>query len=117
MEVCRSMPRIDFSRTVYVHLEPSLTLITHSRGDGRTLRTKVRRNLPSGLDPYIWAAGSNPLCVFKMLLSVLVCVCACVFGLLFATYEKYSRGRDNAPTAGEDEIICKWLVKAHRSFS
>ena len=45
-----------------------------------------------------------------------VCVCVCVFGFLFSTYEKNSQGKDNAPTAGKDEIICKWLVKSHIIF-
>lgn len=45
-----------------------------------------------------------------------VCVCAHMFGFHSSTYEKYSRGKDNAPTAGKDEIICKWLVKVHIIF-
>lgn len=48
--------------------------------------------------------------------SVCVCVCAHMFGFHSSTYEKYSRGKDNAPMAGKDEIICKWLVKAHIIF-
>lgn len=43
-------------------------------------------------------------------------VCVCVFGLLLSTWEKYSQGKENAPTAGRDEIICKWLVKTHIIF-
>ena len=47
---------------------------------------------------------------------VCVCVSVSVFGFLFSTYEKYSQGKASAPTAGKDEIICKWLVKAHIIF-
>lgn len=39
----------------------------------------------------------------------------CVSGFLFSICEKYS-GEDNTPTAGKDELICKWLVKAHIIF-
>lgn len=43
-------------------------------------------------------------------------VCMWVGGFLSSIYEKYSRGKDNVPTAGKDEIICKWLVKVHIIF-
>lgn len=49
MEVSKSMPLIDFSRTVFVRLEPGLTLNHTQLSDGRTLRTK-ERNVLSGLD-------------------------------------------------------------------
>lgn len=44
-------------------------------------------------------------------------MCVCVYLGSFSLHtKKYSQGKDNAPTAGKDEIICKWLVKAHIIF-
>lgn len=54
--------------------------------------------------------------MLRVRVRVCVCVCVDVFGFPSSTHEKYSRGKDNAPTARKDEIICKWLVKAHIIF-
>ena len=111
------------STTVFVHLEPSLTLNHPQLRDGCTLQTQVGRTLHAGLHSltaYIWTTDPNPvyLCktVLRLHIGLCVCVCVCVFGFLFSTYEKNSQGKDNAPTAGKDEIICKWLVKSHIIF-
>ena len=70
------------------------------------------KNLPPGLDSLPLDSWPKPtLCVQDDPERM------CVFGPLFSAHENHSRGKDNAPTAGEDEIICKWLVKAHTSFS
>lgn len=51
MEASKSMPLIDFSRTVFVRLEPGVNSESHTQPrDGRTLQTKGRRHFLSGVD-------------------------------------------------------------------
>lgn len=111
MEVCKSMPRIDFSRTVFVHLGPSLTLSHTQWRGGRTLHTQVRRHLPLGGDTLQALDWLTPrLCVQDD------AECTCVLGVLFSTCEKYSRGEDNAPTLAKMRSFVSGLLGRTHHF-
>lgn len=104
------MPPIDFRRTVFVHLEPSLTLSLTQRRDRSPPHPSEKTLSPwvDTLQPFSWLQPT--LCVQDDT------ACSCVFRFLFSTCEKYSRGEDNAPTLAKMRSFVSGLLRRTHHF-
>lgn len=119
-EVSKSMLLTDLSRTVFVHLGPSLTLNHLQLSDESILQTQVRRTLLSGLDTLtvsIWTTGSNPIYSCRMRLNI----CIHLYPLhvclgSFSLYVKNIAEKITLPQLEKMSSFVSGLLK-HTSFS